>query len=81
MFGGRVPGSGSIDASPVFEGEGPFWRLGRPMDWGGGGESGRRRVDERVNADDSYCVFGLDEVDEWREGSVERFGVNSGRAC
>ena len=81
MFGGRVPGSGSIDASPVFEGEGSFGRLGRPMDWGGGGESGRRRVDERVNADDSYCVFGLDEIDEWRDGSEERFGVNSGRAC
>ena len=51
------------------------------MYWGGWGESGRRRVDEGVNANDSYGVFGLDKVDEWREGGEKGFGVNSGRAC
>ena len=81
MFGGGVPGSGSVDAFSVFEGECPFGWLWRPMDWSGGGKSGRCGVDERVNAGDSYCVFGLDEVDEWGERSEERFGVNSGRAC
>ena len=43
------------------------------MDWGGVGKSGGRGVDERVNADDPYCVFGLDEVDEWREGGEKEF--------